>query len=119
MGRPFAKGVSGNPAGRPKDTRNRLTKKVLEDILQHWNELEPRGTKGETKGLFALERAYKDKPVEYLRAVLSVMPKELAIESVMADMSDADLDELTVAIKNHLTAKREKPKDEDAEPSVH
>jgi hypothetical protein len=87
MAKLFTKGQSGNPAGRPKDTRNRLTKKVLEDILQHWNELDP--VTKTTKGLHALQRAYRDKPVEYVKAVLSVMPKELAIENVMADMSDA------------------------------
>ena len=112
----FTKGQSGNPAGRPKDTRNRLTKKVLEDILAHWNELDPVAKM--TKGLHALQRAYRDKPVEYVKAVLSVMPKELAIENVMADMSDADLDQLTIAIKDHLTAVRERSKDE-SEPSVH
>jgi hypothetical protein len=116
MAKLFTKGQSGNPAGRPKDTRNRLTKKVLEDILAHWNELDPVAKM--TKGLHALQRAYRDKPVEYVKAVLSVMPKELAIENVMADMSDADLDQLTIAIKDHLTAVRERSKDE-SEPSVH
>jgi len=71
-----------------------------------------------TKGLHALQRAYRDKPIEYVKAVLSVMPKELAIESVMADMSDADLDQLTIAIKDHLTMVRERSKDEDGD-TVH
>ena len=116
MAKLFTKGQSGNPAGRPKDTRNRLTKKVLEDILQHWNELDP--VTKTTKGLHALQRAYRDKPVEYVKAVLSVMPKDLTIESITSNMTDADLDELTVAIKDHLTAVRERSKDE-SEPSVH
>jgi hypothetical protein len=39
-----------------------------------------------TKGLAAMEMMYKEKPNEYVRAVLSVMPKELAIENFTAGM---------------------------------
>jgi len=47
-----------------------------------------------TKGLAAMEMMYKEKPNEYVRAVLSVMPKELAIENFTAGMSVDDIDEL-------------------------
>ena len=117
----FPKGVSGNPAGRPRDARNRLTRKVLEDILAHWNEPTPENPKI-AKGRHALEAAWLDKPVDYVRAVLSVMPRELAIENVMSDMTDADLDELTVAIRDHLRTVRsgsDKDGDKDEDQSVH
>jgi hypothetical protein len=38
MGIKFKPGQSGNPSGRPAGARNRLAKRVFEDILQHWTE---------------------------------------------------------------------------------
>src|SRR5262245_4329975 len=94
----FLKGISGNPTGRPRDARNKLTRVVLEDILAHWNEPVPENPKIR-KGPEALQTAWREKPVEYAKLVLSVMPKELAIENFMSDMTDHDIDELTIKIK--------------------
>jgi hypothetical protein len=58
---------------------------VLEDLFAHWNESAAPGS-NMTKGLAAMEMMYKEKPNEYVRAVLSVMPKELAIENFTAGM---------------------------------
>jgi hypothetical protein len=116
MAKLFTKGQSGNPAGRPRDTKNRLTKRVYEDLLQHWSELDP--VAKIAKGLHALQRAYREKPVEYCKFVLSTLPKEIAVENIMGDMTDADLDALTVAIKDHLAAARARSKDEDVD-TVH
>ncbi len=52
-----------------------------------------------TKGLAAMEMMYKEKPNEYVRAVLSVMPKEFAIENFTAGMSVDDIDELMAKIR--------------------
>jgi len=116
----FIKGQSGNPAGKPRDARNKLTRVVLEDILAHWNEPVPENP-NVRKGPEALQAAWRQKPIEYAKLVLSVMPKELAIENVMSDMSDQDIDELTIAIKNHLNVARTTGKTEevDKDPSVH
>jgi hypothetical protein len=47
---------------------------------------------------------YKEKPNEYVRAVLSVMPKEFAIENFTAGMSVDDIDELMAKIRDMLLA---------------
>src|SRR5262245_24680633 len=55
----FPKGISGNPSGRPRDARNKLTRVVLEDILQHWNEPVPDHPEIR-KGPEALQAAWTD-----------------------------------------------------------
>jgi hypothetical protein len=107
--------LPGGSPGRPKGARNRLAARVFEDVLAHWNEpVTPGGNL--TKGLEALETMYREKANEYVRAVLSLMPKELAIESVMADMSDDQLDELMVKIRDALlTGKAGEVEEEDAD----
>jgi hypothetical protein len=56
--------------------------------------------------MFALEAMLREKPNEYVRAVLSVMPRELAIENVMADVSDEQLDTLMEKIREQLLSGR-------------
>ena len=65
----WQKGESGNPAGRPKGARNRLSESVLNELISHW----------ELNGRDAIERTCKDQPGAYLRAVLSLVPKDFAL----------------------------------------
>jgi hypothetical protein len=87
--------------GRTHGARNRLTVRVFEDVLKHWNEPVTEGGPL-TNGMAALEIMMKEKPNEYVRAVLSIMPKEIAIENVMAEVSDEQLDALMDKIREHL-----------------
>jgi hypothetical protein len=91
--------------GRPRGARNRLTVRVFEDILAHWNEPATDGSTN-TKGRAALEIMLREKPNEYVRAVLSVMPREIAIENVMTDLDNEQLDELMAKIREHLLTGR-------------
>ncbi len=59
-------GQSGNPAGRPKGTKDAINKAFLDDVTEDWREC----------GKEALERARKDKPAEYVRMVASLLPKD-------------------------------------------
>jgi hypothetical protein len=102
---------SGHSGGRPKGARNRLTVRVFEDILAHWNEPATDGSMN-TKGRTALEIMLREKPNEYVRAVLSVMPREIAIENVMADIDNQQLDEMMAKIREHLLTGRKADADD-------
>ncbi len=69
----FQKGVSGNPTGRRKGSRNAITKAVL-DIVE--GEIEASLADG--NGLAELRR---DRPDVFWRFVASLIPKELDIDT--------------------------------------
>jgi hypothetical protein len=76
--------------GRKAGARNRLGKAALEDLLADWQE----GGKEAIK-LMRLER-----PSEYVRAVLSTLPKEFLLESAsLSDIDDATLDLLLAHVQ--------------------
>lgn len=67
----WKKGVSGNPAGREKGTRNRFAESFLKDFAEHWAE----------NGKEALDRIYRDDPASYGRMAVAILPK-------LIDLSD-------------------------------
>src|SRR5262245_16136476 len=81
-GVPFAPGQSGNPAGRPKGSRNKLdaafTDALYQDFLQH--------------GPTVIEAVRKEQPAQYMRVVASVLPKEVKIDKTpVSELSDDEL----------------------------
>ncbi len=66
-------GQTGNPAGRPKGTKDAINKAFVDDVTKDWREC----------GKEALERARKERPAEYVRMVASLLPKDqnLRVES--------------------------------------
>src|SRR5215470_10951523 len=93
----FKPGQSGNLAGRPRGARNKLASRVLEDLIASWQK----------HGPVALEIAFREKPVEYVKAVLSMLPRELVFENTVTDLSDSQIDELLVRIRDQMLAARE------------
>jgi uncharacterized protein DUF5681 len=83
----FKPGQSGNPRGRPKGSRNKLSEEFFRDLCDAWQAF----------GKPALETMAMLYPVEFVRLVASLMPKEpeaTIAPVVMERMSDAQLDAL-------------------------
>jgi hypothetical protein len=67
----FKRGQSGNPAGRPKGARNKVSEKLLEALALDFD----------THGKAVIEKVRSDRPHEYLKIVASLVPKQMEIES--------------------------------------
>ena len=83
----FKPGQSGNPRGRPPGSRNKLSEDFFRDLCDAW----------QVFGKPALETMAMLYPVEFVRMVASLMPKEPEAPItpvVMERMSDAQLDAL-------------------------
>ena len=80
---PYKPGQSGNPKGRPKGSRNKLSEDFFRDLSEAWTAF----------GKPALMAAAWTHPVEFVRVVASLMPRglEATITPVMERMSDAQL----------------------------
>jgi hypothetical protein len=67
----FKPGKSGNPAGRPKGARNKVSETLLEALALDFD----------VHGREVIEKVRSEKPHEYLKIVASLVPKQMEIES--------------------------------------
>src|SRR5437899_5950404 len=67
-------GESGNPAGRPKGSRNKLSEGVLRDFCALWD----------ASGFDKLVKVAKDDPSTFVRLAVSLIPKQLEVEAASA-----------------------------------
>lgn len=65
IGKPFKKGQSGNPAGRPKGARNKLSEALLGKLLDDFNE----------HGEEAIVQVRKSDPEGYLKILAALVAK--------------------------------------------
>ena len=82
---PYKPGQSGNPKGRPKGSRNKLSEEFFRDLCDAWQAF----------GKPALMAAAWTHPVEFVRVVASLIPRELEATTPVAErMSNAQLEAL-------------------------
>ena len=74
-------GQSGNPAGRPKGSRNKLCQDFCSDLYEDWL--------AHGKQVFADVRAKS--PEVYLKVVASLVPRHFTLESGISEMTDEQL----------------------------
>ena len=67
----WAQGQSGNPAGRPKGSKDVITKAFLEDVTEDWG----------SNGPATLIAAREKNPGDYCRMVASLLPKDLNVKN--------------------------------------
>lgn len=70
----FKPGQSGNPGGRPKGSRNKLSEAFCSDLYALWNAKTDSGTTG---GVELLRAAAAKDPVSVVRVVAMLIPRDL------------------------------------------
>ncbi len=85
----FKPGQSGNPNGRPKGSKNKLTESFWQDMADVWA----------AGGKAALEKVITDDPAAFVRVAASLMPKEaeLTLRRVVAhELGDDELADIAL-----------------------
>lgn len=84
IGRPFAPGQSGNPAGRPRGARSRLSESFLTALADDFDE----------NGVEAIAECRLRDVVAYCRVIAAVLPKEVSVKvSELDQLGNDELDE--------------------------
>ena len=100
--KPWPKGVSGNPAGRPKGSRHKLTEQFLAALAEDF----------EANGKIAVEEARSKDPMGYVRTIASLCPKELDVKRPLEDMTDDDLATAIDALRSFIAGSEDSTSDD-------
>jgi hypothetical protein len=74
-------GRSGNPAGRPKGSRSKLSESFLKALSEDFD----------TNGIDVIEKVRSSRPHEYLKIVAAVLPKQMQLEDLSPQRRAEDL----------------------------
>ena len=67
---PWQPGESGNPAGRPKGSRNKLSEEFVAEVYADWCEY----------GALAIQTVRQTRPDVYVKVVASLLPRQVQAE---------------------------------------
>jgi hypothetical protein len=85
-GTPFPPGVSGNPAGRPRGSRGKLSEDFLQDLHAAWN----------AHGIQALERCAMEEPSQFCKLIANLLPRDVNLNLT----PDLDVADFTTKFRN-------------------
>lgn len=91
--KPFQPGQSGNPGGKPKAARNRLQGGFLNALADDFDK----------HGKKAIAKARTKDPVGYIKAIASLMPKQVEQSQPLDDLTDAELTAGIALLRSRLT----------------
>ncbi len=112
-------GESGNPAGRPRGSRDTINEAFLKDLAADWA----------GDGIKALRNAREERPAEYCRMVANLQPKDqnlsvknddpLSAALLAVNATPIGLKDENARLKAEIAAlKGEAPKDEPDSPAA-
>jgi len=97
MSKPF---VKGDPrAGRKPGSKVRLTNTFLNDVLDEW----------EKGGKDALRIFRIENPDRFCVMVASLVPREVLLETATSELSDVELDDMILRLREQLAKPTETP----------
>ena len=89
----FQPGQSGNPAGRPKGSRNKLGELFVRALQEDFTEHGPQ----------VIEQVRRDHPAQYLKVIAAVIPKEFNIkDQTFSGVSDTEFAQFVEAVRSVL-----------------
>jgi hypothetical protein len=97
----WQRGVSGNPAGRLRGSRNKLSEEVICALLRDFRQ----------HGQKAVARVRQTQPAAYLKILALLVPREHKVEhsNVIKNLSDQELEAMIEYIKTSLEAQADGP----------
>ena len=96
-------------SGRPKGSRNKHCRAMLDDLMADWAE----------GGAAAIKIMRIERPSEYVRAMVSILPKELLFENAVTELDDEDLNRMIEMLREKvLESRREQTLELKAQPKA-
>jgi hypothetical protein len=97
----WRRGLSGNPAGRPRGSRNALSEEVICALLRDFRE----------HGQKAIAKVRRTQPAAYLKVLALLVPREHKVEhsNPLKDLTDEQLEAMIEYIETSLAAQAGAP----------